>query len=301
MGCALSAENSSVTLLGTRNISQIHLVSSIPLGVKHMVSAPQRVTTLTLLRMKQQSKRISMLTAYDFTMASILDQAGVDVLLVGDSLGMVIQGEETTIPVTLRDMIYHGRLVARAAKRAMVVVDLPFPHGQLGIRRTLAVSARILKQTGCQAVKLEGGAEQAETIAALVAAGIPVIAHVGLRPQSIHRLGGYRVQRNGESLLNDARSAQRAGAFCVLMECVPRELASKITSELSVPTIGIGAGPDCDGQVLVTHDLLGLTVGPVPRFVRQLAQLGQEIKTAVGHYNEIVRDGSFPNQQESFE
>lgn len=209
-----------------------------------MAATNKRITTATLLRMKKQSTRIAMLTAYDFTMASILDDAGVDVLLVGDSLGMVIQGEETTIPVTLRDMIYHGRLVVRGTKRAMVVVDLPFPHGQLGVRKTLQVSARILKQTGCQAVKLEGGAEQADTISALVSAGIPVIAHVGLRPQSVHQLGGYRVQRDENRLLQDAKSAEEAGAFAVLMECVPRNLGGRITDALSIPTIGIGAGPN---------------------------------------------------------
>lgn len=242
-----------------------------------------------------------MLTAYDFTMAALLDSAGVDVLLVGDSLGMVIQGHDTTIPVTLEEMIYHGRVVVRGASRAMVVVDLPFPHGQLGVRKTLEVSARILKETGCQAVKLEGGAEQAETIEALANAGIPVIAHVGLRPQSVHQIGGYRVQRDESRLVNDATVAASAGAFAVLMECVPSEIAGRITSEISVPTIGIGAGPNCDGQVLVTHDLLGLTVGHVPKFVRQTAKLAESIRAAVGEYNDAVRDGSFPNQDESFD
>lgn len=242
-----------------------------------------------------------MLTAYDFTLATLLDQAGVDILLVGDSLGMVVQGHATTVPVTLRDMIYHGTLVVRAAKRAMVVVDLPFPHGQLGVIKTLQVAARVMKRTGCQAVKLEGGAEQAETIAALVNAGIPVIAHVGLRPQSVNALGGYHVQRDAERLKRDALAAQDAGAFMVLMECVPRELAKSITQALQVPTIGIGAGPDCDGQVLVTHDLLGLTLGRVPKFVRPLADLKKHIDEAVTSYNGAVRDGTFPNEEESFE
>ena len=250
--------------------------------------------------MKRDGERISMLTAYDFTMATLLEQAGVDVLLVGDSLGMVVQGHETTIPVTLEHMIYHGQLVAKAASRAMVIVDLPFPHGQLGVNKTLSVSAKILKQTGCQAVKLEGGAEQEETIAALVGAGIPVMAHVGLRPQSVHALGGYRVQRDGERLRRDALAAQEAGAFGVLMECVPIDLAKSISEELEVPTIGIGAGPHCDGQVLVTNDLLGLTIGRVPKFVRQLASLSDQIESAVAQYNESVRDGSFPSDAESF-
>lgn len=250
--------------------------------------------------MKQSGQPISMLTAYDFTLATLLDQAGVDVLLVGDSLAMVIQGEETTIPVTLRQMIYHGRLVARAARRALVVVDLPFPHGQLGVRKTLQAAARVMKRTGCQAVKLEGGAEQAETIAALVSAGIPVMAHVGLRPQSVHALGGYRVQRDQERLTRDAVAAEKAGAFAVLMECVPQRLAADVTSQLAVPTIGIGAGNQCDGQVLVTHDLLGLTQGRVPKFVRPACDLSQQIRSAVEDYNHAVRERDFPNEQESF-
>lgn len=265
-----------------------------------MASTNQQVTITTLQKMKERGERISMLTAYDFTLATLLDQAGVDVLLVGDSLGMVVQGHKTTIPVTLRDMIYHGQLVTRAAQRALVVVDLPFPHGQLGINKTLIVAARIMKQTGCQAVKLEGGAEQAETIAALVNAGIPVIAHVGLRPQSVHALGGYKVQRDGERLHRDAKAAQDAGAFSILMECVPQDLAKQITESVSVPTIGIGAGPHCDGQVLVTHDMLGLTVGRVPKFVRPVANLAEQIQTATKTFNDAVRDGSFPNETESF-
>lgn len=265
------------------------------------MTAPQRTVTIaTLKKMKESGERISMLTAYDFTMATILEMAGVDILLVGDSLGMVVQGHSTTIPVTLGEMIYHGKMVARAAKRAMVVVDLPFPHGQLGVNKTLMVAARVMKQTGCQAVKLEGGAEQADTIAALVNAGIPVIAHVGLRPQSVHALGGYKVQRDSDKLHRDALAAQQAGAFGVLMECVPQELAKQITESLAVPTIGIGAGPDCDGQVLVTNDLLGLTVGRVPKFVRPMANLAEQIQKAVEHFNSEVRAGTFPSSAESF-
>ncbi len=250
--------------------------------------------------MKERGERIAMLTAYDFPTARLLDEAGVEILLVGDSLAMVVQGRATTLSVRLRDMIYHGEMVVRAAQRSMVVVDLPFPHGQLGVRETLRVSARIMKRTGCQAVKLEGGAEQAETIATLVAAGIPVIAHVGLRPQSVHALGGYKVQRNEQRIREDATAAQQAGAFCVLMECVPRDLAREITAMLRVPTIGIGAGPDCDGQVLVTHDMLGLTCGYVPKFVRPFANLAQQTQTAVKQFISQVRDQSFPSADESF-
>ena len=266
------------------------------------MTAPQpMVTTIALQKMKRQSKKICMLTAYDYTMATMLDQAGVDVLLVGDSLAMVVQGQSTTIPVTLDEMIYHGRLVTRGASRAMVMVDLPFPHGQLGVRSTLEVAARILKETGCQSIKLEGGVEQAETIRALVGAGIPVMAHVGLRPQSVHQIGGYRVQRDREKLRSDALAAQDAGAFGILMECVPSELAAEITQAVEVPTIGIGAGPDCDGQVLVTHDLLGLTIGKVPKFVRQNMNAAQQIHSAVQDYNDAVRNGTFPNDEESFQ
>jgi 3-methyl-2-oxobutanoate hydroxymethyltransferase len=265
-----------------------------------MSSSSRPVTVATLQKMKENGQPITMLTAYDFTLAALLDQAGVDVLLVGDSLGMVVQGRTTTIPVTLRDMLYHGELVARAAKRAMVVVDLPFPHGQLGVRKTLQVSAQLMKETGCQAVKLEGGAEQAETIAALVNAGIPVIAHVGLRPQSVHALGGYKVQRDADRIMRDSIAAQEAGAFCILMECVPKDVAKQISGTVVVPTIGIGAGPHCDGQVLVTHDLLGLTVGRVPKFVRPLANLAEQIQSAVTQFNHAVQSKTFPSETESF-
>lgn len=266
-----------------------------------MNESPRRVTKTTLQQMKQRGDKIVMLTAYDFAMARLLDQAGVDMLLVGDSLGMVVQGHETTIPVTLNQMIYHGSMVVRAALRAMVVVDLPFPHGQLGVNATLRVAARILKRTGCQAVKLEGGAQQSETIRALVSAGIPVIAHVGMRPQSVHSLGGYRVQRDVEPLMHDARAAESAGAFCVLMECVPAKLAKIVTESLQVPTIGIGAGPHCDGQVLVTNDVLGLTPGKIPKFVRKQIDLSSQISRAIGNHNQSVRDGTFPSPNESFE
>lgn len=266
-----------------------------------MSPALRPVTISTLKKMKESGERISMLTAYDFTMATLLELAGVDVLLVGDSLGMVVQGHSTTIPVTLREMIYHGTMVARAAKRAMVVVDLPFPHGQLGVNKTLVAAARVMKQTGCHAVKLEGGAEQADTIEALVNAGIPVIAHVGLRPQSVHALGGYKVQRDADKVQRDAMSAQQAGAFCILMECVPQDLAKQITEMVSVPTIGIGAGPHCDGQVLVTNDLLGLTIGRVPKFVRPMANLAEQIQFAVQQFNSEVRSGAFPSVTESFD
>jgi len=261
---------------------------------------PKRVTTRTLAKMRLDGVKISMLTAYDFPTAKLLDQAGIDILLVGDSLAMVIQGHDTTLPVTLDQMIYHAEMVGRAARRAMVVVDLPFPEGQLSIERTLIASARILKETRCQAVKLEGGAEQAERITALATAGIPVMAHVGLRPQNIHVDGGYTVQRDQRKLVRDAQAAEKAGAFAVLIECVPSAIAKKITESISVPTIGIGAGPATSGQVLVTNDLIGLTSGYLPRFVTQLANVGEAISMSAKTYRESLLNGSFPEPKHEF-
>jgi len=260
----------------------------------------RRITIRDLQKMKNRGQPITMLTAYDFPTAQLLDEAGVDVLLVGDSLGMVVQGHSTTIPVTLNHMIYHGEMVARASSRAFVLIDLPFPHGQLGVGDTLRAAAKLMKKTSCHGVKLEGGAAQAKTIAALVDAGIPVMAHVGLRPQSVHALGGYIVQRDADRVLKDALTAQQAGAFAVLMECVPDAIAADVTRQLSVPTIGIGAGPHCDGQVLVTNDLLGWNSGYLPKFVRQYAQLRQAAIDAVTHFKNDLQNRHFPGQSESF-
>ena len=220
-----------------------------------------RVTVPRFVAMKSEQRKISMLTAYDYTMAALLDKSGVDGILVGDSLSMVVQGHDTTLPVTLDEIIYHAEMVGRAVSRALVVVDLPFPCYHVGVRSAIASAGRILKETRCQAVKLESGAAQAEVISGLVSAGIPVMAHVGLRPQSVHLLGGYRVQRDEEQLLADAQAAEQAGAFSVVLECIPSGAANRITQALKIPTIGIGAGTDCDGQVLVVNDLLGLTSG----------------------------------------
>jgi len=261
---------------------------------------PQRVTTRTLAKMRGTGTPITMLTAYDFPTAAILDAAGIDILLVGDSLAMVVQGHDTTLPVTLGQMIYHAEMVGRAAKRAMVVVDLPFPEGQRLIDRSIASAAKILKKTRCHAVKLEGGAEQAERIEALTAAGIPVMAHVGLRPQNIHVDGGYVVQRDEERLLLDALAAEKAGAFAVLIECVPSAIAGKITEAVQVPTIGIGAGSATSGQVLVVNDLIGMTSGYLPRFVTQLADVKQTITAAAIAYREAVQGGSFPAAAHEF-
>jgi len=223
----------------------------------------------------------------------------VDCVLVGDSVAMVVAGRDSTIPATLRQMIYHGEIVARAVTRAMVIVDLPFPLQHLGVRRAVAAAARVLKKTGCQGVKLEGTAGQAEVIAGIVAAGIPVMAHVGLRPQAVHQLGGYRMQREADPLLADARAAADAGAFAVVLECIPRGVAAAITAELAIPTFGIGAGPDCAGQVLVMHDVVGLSQDRVPRFVRRYADTGGAIATALAAWRADVESRAFPGPRET--
>lgn len=261
---------------------------------------PKRVTTGTLAAMRRRGDAITMLTAYDYPMAKLLDDAGIDVLLVGDSLAMVVQGHETTLPVTMDQMMYHAEMVGRATRRALVVVDLPFPEGQLSIERSQQSAVRVLKETKCHAVKLEGGAEQADRIAAMVTAGVPVMAHVGLRPQNIHVDGRYRVQRDAERLVADALAAEQAGAFAVLIECVAADIAEQITAKVKVPTIGIGAGSQVSGQVLVTHDLLGLTTGHTPKFSRQFADAGQLIRGACDQYRQAVKQGDFPDDEETF-
>lgn len=265
-----------------------------------MAEVQQRLTVPKFTGMKAAGHKISMLTAYDFPTAALLDQAGIDAILVGDSMGMVVQGKESTVPVTLDEIIYHAALVGRAVRRALTIVDLPFPTCHLGVHDAVAAGARILKETGCQAVKLEGGADQASVVEGLVRAGIPVIAHCGLRPQSINVVGSYKVQRDEALLLNDARAAQQAGAFALLLECIPSPLAKRITAEVEIPTIGIGAGPHCDGQVLVTHDLLGLTSGYLPRFVKRYEDLAGRITAAVKKYQHEVRDGEFPDREHSY-
>ncbi len=249
---------------------------------------------------KTQRRRISVLTAYDFPTARLLDEAGVDCLLVGDSLGTTVQGWGTTLKVTLDQMIYHAEMVVRAARRALVVVDLPFLSYQVSPRQAIRAAGRLLKETDCQAVKLEGGKAMALTIRKLVDAGIPVMGHVGLQPQSVRQLGGYKVQRSEDRILEDAHAVAEAGAFAVVLECIPARLGGQITEALAVPTIGIGAGPDCDGQVLVTPDLLGLIEQFHPKFVRQYAELGATIRAAAAAYIADVAAGRFPNEAESF-
>jgi 3-methyl-2-oxobutanoate hydroxymethyltransferase len=249
---------------------------------------------------KSQRRRISMLTAYDFPTARLLDGAGVDCLLVGDSLGTVVQGWETTLRVTLDQIVYHAEMVARASRRALVVADLPFLSYQVSPRQALRSAGRLLKETNCQAVKLEGGTGMSATIRSLVDAGIPVMGHVGLQPQAIRRLGAHKVQRSSDQILADAQAVAAAGGFAVVLECIPSSLAARITEQVPIPTIGIGAGPHCDGQVLVIHDMLGLIEQFRPKFVRNYVELGPQIRTAVAAYVADVTSGQFPGEIESF-
>lgn len=261
---------------------------------------PKRITVPEFTAFKQAGHKISVLTAYDYPTARLLDEAGVEAILVGDTLSMVVQGRENTLPVTVEEMIYHAEMVGRAVDRALVVVDMPFPSNYLGRYKAIETAGEMLKRTRAQAVKLEGGSEQAETIRSLTCAGIPVMAHCGLRPQSVHQLGGYRVQRDREHLLEDARAVTEAGAFAMVLECVPRDVAAEITAKVPIPTIGIGAGPDCDGQVLVVNDMLGLTSGHVPKFAKQYANLKQDIIDAATRYRDEVRDGTFPADEHGY-
>ncbi len=251
-------------------------------------------------RWKSQGRKIAMLTAYDFTSAQLLDAAGLDCLLVGDSLGTVVQGWPTTLRVTLDQMVYHAEMVARAAKHAFVVADLPFLSYQTTPSEAVASAGRILKETECKAVKIEGGRRMLPALEAIVAAGIPVMGHIGLTPQSVRRFGGYKVQRNGQAILDDARAVASGGAFAVVLECIPDDLAKTITAELAIPTIGIGAGPHCDGQVLVSPDMLGLFDAFQPKFVRRYANLGETMRKAAEAYSADVRAGKFPSADESF-
>jgi 3-methyl-2-oxobutanoate hydroxymethyltransferase len=264
------------------------------------MSSSHRITVPQFSSMKVEGHRISMLTAYDYTMAQLVDSSGIEGILVGDSMSMVVQGHETTLPVTLDEIIYHAEMVGRAVEHALVIVDMPFPSYHLGSHKAIENAGRILKETRCQAVKLEGGTAQAETIAALTAAGIPVMAHCGLRPQNVHQLGGYRVQRDREQLIADATAAEQAGAFAMVLECIPNEVARVITEQVSIPTIGIGAGPHCDGQVLVLNDLLGITSGYIPKFVKAFADLKSDITRAVTQYREEVREGRFPENANQY-
>ena len=269
------------------------------------VGGARRVTTRTFQEMKEDNIPISMLTAYDYTSARILDGAGVDGLLVGDSASNVIAGNETTLPITLDHMIYHAQSVVRGVSRALVVVDLPFGSFQGNRREALISSIRIMKETGAHGVKLEGGSPVASTIRRIVASGIPVMGHLGLTPQSIYRFGTYKVRARekaeAEQLVKDALIIQEAGCFAIVLEKIPRALAAEVTEILDIPTIGIGAGPDCSGQILVTHDMMGLTTEFNPRFVRHYAQLADSMQTAVGRYVSDVKERTFPADSESYD
>lgn len=248
--------------------------------------------------MKQSGEKIAMLTAYDYPTAQLLDESGIPILLVGDSLGMVVQGQNTTLPVTLEDIIYHTRMVARGASHAMIVADLPFMTYQVSPEQAMQNAGRLMREGGAHAVKLEGGVEMAETVQRLVDAGIPVMAHLGLTPQSVHALGGFAVQGRSHSaakkLLTDAAALQAAGAFSVVLEMVPAEVAAVITERLTIPTIGIGAGPHCDGQVLVFHDMIGYTSGYIPKHNKRYANLAEVIRSAASTYLDEVQAGTFP-------
>ncbi len=251
--------------------------------------------------MKAAGRKITMLTAYDYTMAELVDSTGIEGILVGDSLAMVVQGHPNTLPVTMDQIIYHAEMVGRAVKHALVVVDMPFLSYHLGTLKAVENAGRVLKETRCQAVKLEQGPEQIDVTSALVSAGIPVMAHFGLRPQSIHQMGGYSIQRDRDKLLADAKAAEEAGAFSILLECVPGEIAKEVTAAVNVPTIGIGAGAGCDGQILVIHDVLRLGTGRVPRHAKAYADLGTAITQAVTQYRDEVREGTFPGAEQTFE
>ena len=264
----------------------------------------QRVTIHTLRQMKERGEKIAVLTAYDATFARLFDEAGADVLLVGDSLGMVVQGHETTLPVTLEDMAYHCRAVVRGARRAHIVGDMPFMTYQASVEQGMTNAGRLIKEGGCHSVKIEGGAAYAELVTRLVGAGIPVMGHIGLTPQSYHQLGGFKVQGRDaggrERLLADALALEAAGCYAIVLEAIPQDIARDITAALTIPTIGIGAGTGCDGQVLVSYDALGMDESFKPRFVRRFATLGATIKEAVGQYVSEVRKGTFPSDAESF-
>ena len=283
------------------------------MGVRPLLRIPKsairnkpmpKITVLDIYKKKAEGKKITMLTAYDYPTAQIVDQAGIDMILVGDSLGMVVQGVSSTLPVTMDEMIYHTKMVTRGAVSAMVVGDMPFLSYQTGHEEAVRNAGRFLKEAGAEAVKLEGGSSMADVIRAIVSVGIPVVAHIGLTPQYMHALGGFKVQGKDEAarlkVLADARAVQDAGAFAVVLEALPASLAKEIHETLHIPTIGIGAGVDCDGQVLVLHDLLGLFDRFTPKFVKKYANLKDMALKAVTAYKQEVESGKFPSDEHSF-
>ena len=249
------------------------------------------------MKKKQGGEKITALTAYDFPFARILDQEGIDIILVGDSLGMVVQGKENTLPVTMDEILYHTGMVVRGTERAMVVGDMPFMSYQASLESALENAGRFLKEAGASAVKLEGGADVCHVISALAKAGIPVQAHIGLTPQSVHQMGGFKVQRDEDRLLQDALDVEAAGAFSVVLEGIPSPIAEKITAALKIPTIGIGAGSACDGQILVLHDMLGINDRFLPKFVKKYADLAGAARKGLGEYISEVKSGRFPSDE----
>jgi 3-methyl-2-oxobutanoate hydroxymethyltransferase len=270
-----------------------------------MSADPRPMTVTDFLTMKAAGRRIVMLTCYDAVFARLLEQAGVDVLLVGDSLNQVVAGHETTLSTTLDQMLYHAAAVRRASRRALVFVDLPFLTYQISIPEAIRNAGRVLQETGAHGVKLEGGSHMAQTVAALVERGIPVVGHLGLTPQSVHALGGYRVQgrdtKAADRLLADAKELEAAGACAIVLELIPAPVAAAISKALTIPTIGIGAGPGCDGQVLVLHDMLGLNEQFAPKFLKHYAKLAESVREAVRGFAAEVRDGKYPGKEHSFE
>lgn len=275
------------------------------MSTEHKNERPPKVTTQTVVELKQAGEKISMLTAYDYTMARIVDQAGVDVILVGDSASNVMAGYETTVPMTLDHMIYHASCVVRGVDRALIIADLPFMSYQVTSKEALISAGRMMKETGVHGVKLEGGKPIVKTVKKIVEAGIPVMGHLGLTPQSIYKFGTYKVRaeedKEAEELLEDARRLEEAGCFAIVLEKIPAGLAEKVTESLSIPTIGIGAGPGCDGQVLVLHDMLGLNKEFNPRFLRRYADLNSEITESVGRYIRDIKKGDFPSEEEQYD
>ena len=261
-------------------------------------------TAITFKEAKQKGEKLSMLTAYDYSTAKLVDEAGINAILVGDSLGMVMLGYEDTLSVTMEDMIHHSAAVARGAKNALLITDMPFMSYQTSVYDAVVNAGRLVKEGRAQAVKLEGGLEVCDHIKAIVQASIPVCAHIGLTPQSVNAFGGFKVQGKGEAaaqrLLDEARAVEKAGAFSVVLECVPQALAKVITQSISIPTIGIGAGAGCDGQVLVYQDMLAMYSDMAPKFVRQFAQVGAQMKEAFAAYKTAVSDGTFPAQEHTF-
>lgn len=283
--------------------------TSVATAAKHAAPESKRVTTRTIREMKSRGEKLAMITAYDYTFARLFDEAGADILLVGDSLSNVIQGNETTIPVTLDEMIYHARLVVRGALRggdgrAMVVCDMPFMSFQVGADEGFRNAGRIMKEAGAGAVKVEGGERICDLVRRMSEAGIPVMGHLGLTPQSIHQFGSYvtrgKSKEEAERIKRDAKALEDAGAFAIVLEKIPATLAKEVTSMLKVSTIGIGAGADCDGQVLVMHDMLGLTEDFSPRFVRRYASLAETVRQAVRSYDRDIKKGNFPSKEESY-